>query len=279
MSTWENLSRTSVEPGAIGLQRAGRAGNARASAPHEPVFGVRPRTFSPAAHLQSHPLELLHSTPRSPGPALRRRDEAPEIRQTRRRYSVPGRPGPSLRRRPVSVEQTGRLHVAAEVGRVDRLAADRLVEPLRLAQRELLREQPAADAHEPRLVGDPGAQAPEAVVDDPRVVERELGQRVERVPARVALGRGALRQRLRARRARGTRSRAASRAGRGRAPRTCAAARGAPSRRRSSRAACAPRSAPATPPRRRSRRAGRTCRAGAPRAGARAGPTARRRAA
>ena len=44
--------------------------------------------------------------------------------------------------------------------------------------------------------GQPGAQSPQRVVDDRRVVERQLGQRVDPVPARVAIGRPLLGQRL-----------------------------------------------------------------------------------
>ena len=173
-------------------------------------------------------------------------------------------------------QRTSRLHVAPEVGGIDGLAAQRLVEPLGLSEREGLGEQTARDADEPRLVGDARPQAPEAVVDDPRVVERELREVVDRVPARLAVGGRVLRERLGRRRAPCRRSRAASRAGRGPARRRCAAAPGRPSRRRSSRAACARRSARATRTRRRTRPAARTCRAGAPRAAAPAARTAGR---
>ena len=88
----------------------------------------------------------------------------------------------------MSSEQAGGPDVAAEVRRVDRLAAQRLVEPLGLGQREAVREQASGDAHEPVLVGHAGVQSPEAVVDDPGVVERQGREAVDRVPARLAAG-------------------------------------------------------------------------------------------
>ncbi|CAA9531787.1 MAG: hypothetical protein AVDCRST_MAG30-3859 [uncultured Solirubrobacteraceae bacterium] len=94
------------------------------------------------------------------------------------------------------LEQPGRLHVAAEVRRVDRLAAQRLVEALGAAEGEGLGQQAAADGDEPRLVGDARPQAPEPVVDDRRVIERELGQRVDGLPGRVAVGRPLVGKRL-----------------------------------------------------------------------------------
>src|SRR5918992_6353593 len=79
-------------------------------------------------------------------------------------------------------EQAGCLDVATEVRRVDRLAAERLVELLRLAEGEAVGQEAASHAHEPALVRHAGAQAPEAVVDDPGVVEREGWELVDRVP-------------------------------------------------------------------------------------------------
>ena len=57
-------------------------------------------------------------------------------------------------------------------------------------------EQASADADEPVLVGDAGSEAPEAVVDDPGVVERELGEGVDGVPAGLAVGGSVLGERL-----------------------------------------------------------------------------------
>src|ERR671916_3233892 len=78
-------------------------------------------------------------------------------------------------------QRTSGLHVAPEVGGIDQLAAKRLVEPLCLREGERLGQEAARDADEPRLVGDPCAKPPQPVVDDPRVVEGQLGERVDRV--------------------------------------------------------------------------------------------------
>ncbi len=131
-----------------------------------------------------------------------------------RRYRRPGPPRALRAHRARVLEQPGRTDVAAEVGGVDRLAAQRLVELLGLAQRERLGQQRERLAHEPHLVRHARVQAPEPVVDDRGVVERELRQGVDRVPGGVAVGRALLRAASRAGRAPCRRSTAASRAGR-----------------------------------------------------------------
>src|SRR3954464_14416803 len=94
------------------------------------------------------------------------------------------------------MQQPGGAHVAPEVGGVDRLAAQRHVEPLCLPEREAPWAQPPGDAPDPPLVGPPRAQPPQPVLDDPRVIERQRRRTRRRVPARVAPLRAALRQRL-----------------------------------------------------------------------------------
>ena len=82
------------------------------------------------------------------------------------------------------------LDLAAEVGRVDRLAEHDLVHLAQLAEREGLAEERVRDPAVLELVAEP----PERVLDDPVVIEGELGQLVGGEPAHVGALGGELRQ-------------------------------------------------------------------------------------